>query len=724
MVNYFKKSTLVIAAMLSTSLLQANNFGPISLMEGHRFDRTMFAAMTMPEYESGNLFGVKNFSDNPLYYSGFNTRGAAEKPAFSQDNLPDYEQVRTPNGMYFVTTSYDYEYIEKSEFYTEKNIIGYTFTFYDSNFNIAGTIKDKITYNKDNSETGTAHCVLCPYVTKNFFNDDDDLEVIIYLGIKRIDQDDMSTWNNHPSFYEKVYTLGAEKNANGLDNCIYTFTGRLADMITTTGNDADALLTFVDDEYFTKDNCPGEYGPQGPTQTDIANNTLTHIYIYGKNAENPAEPKLVHQRDIKMASYSGDTTESIYVMSKNVNGDPYFIFHNYEKVYFQDPIGGTTNEFATHDNNLLIEVYNAKGNNFTKVSETKIPVELGENGTQLLYYFYSIGSLLGSNDVDMTVNGTPEKPAFILATTIAEAANLDDAKTSYSIIDTDGKRIKNILEETASFSVLNQAGGPEPHVMFISVDENDEVTFDFVDIYSGTITMSVPQMYEGQGLLATVDRIKGDDGKYKYAFAMREYRVDDEYNVYQRVAWFDQDGILDHIDEACIGKDVQTSIINLNAFSMNPYLYDNDEGMEYAILVKRTFGNTVRNEFVITDDSGNPYAIFSADDGRGDPLTFMPTDDKLYIIYDGGRGVNIDVYNLPFENTLGVDSIIDEATGETWFGQGAFNAPGAYIEIYTTTGLKVAAANDFVATDALPAGIYVAVIKDVNGKTSTIKFAK
>lgn len=707
MKNLFTNKSILAAGALSLfafSALAAGH-GPYSLLDNHRFNKPMFSAMTMPNYQYNTLWGVKNYDVKDVA-----TRAENPEPIGSFNDLPDYMEISTPQGTMFVTSSYEYQDIVHNEYWTESVLKGFEFTFYDKDFNKVATLSDEIEVDPEKGESVPAHCLLNPYVTTNFFNDDDSPEIMVYIGIKTGPEQDY-----HPNFYEIAYSLGGEKDADGYDVPLYTFTGRCVDM--ASDSEGNHYLSLVNDIFYSAEDYPDP--------VDRANATTTKVDVYGKGAD--GNPALIYTRNIQMAAYPGDTTESMYIITKNEGGVPYYVFSNYEKPYFVNPLGGASDESATPDNTFVIEVVKLADGSMQPVSETRIPVDIPIKEDKLMYAFYSIGGLTGKQDVDMSVNGTPEAPAFIVRHDITEAADLESSNSSYDIYSADGKIIRNLTTNAENFMPLSSAGSSQPHVMFISQDSKGNYTFEFIDLYSGDKVMSLPQQFEGESLTTTCDRIKGEDGKYHYAFVTQTDDLDDDGNFYKKIVWVNQDASLDRIDRMNMGKDVQASFVNLYGAVMDPYLFDNDDAMEYAILVKRTYGETVRNEFIVADDSGEWYVHFTEDDGRGEPYLFtvIPGADggRLYMSYMNGNIMNVDVYSLPFD-TLGVESIFDDNRFEASYENGEFIAPGSAIAIFTIDGKKVASARGNLSIENLKKGVYVAVFTDANGKTVSKKFVK
>lgn len=585
-------------------------------------------------------------------------RTAVVNPSLEFGNLSAFDYLTAPDGStWFYTTEYEKEYVQVSEWYTEEYVVGYCFTIYDSSFAEVGKVKDKITLAE--GETKVAHAVLDPSVSAHFFNTDDNYEVMVYLAMNT-----SGTLGYKVNYYNKVYSIGGERDAEGNSVSLQTIPGRCVDVCNAAvkSADEDCYYTFVDDIEPNMDDYENII--------DWVNDHKSHVAIYTK-ATGEAGPTLAFEKDVRLTCYPGDTTDGIYFIAKPVNGTPYFVFSQYEKPYFVDPTGFTEDESATPDNSLLIETYQYKGE-MTLVSTTKIPVVNEEIAGKLTYTFYSIGSIAWKNDIDMTVNGTPEAPAFLVARDFVEAANLDDVASTYDIYGNDGRHIRTLAKDVEGISLLT-AGDGEPQVLLVSQSANSQYTFNIVNLYRGTTELTLSQDNNGDPLTASCQRVVDEWGTSRYAFVMTYYVEDSNGNDCIRVAWFNQDATLDRIDSINVGKDVMAATVNMYADCLSPTLFDTDDAMEYAVLVKRTHGNTTRNEFIVADDNGEWYAHFTEDDGKGNPYTFtiVPANDKnrLQMVYiDDDYQFHIDIYDLPFVKNgegTGIETVNGAATSNT-----------------------------------------------------------
>ena len=642
---------------------------------------------------------------------------AALNPYKEFNQLAYYDFLEGPDGTtWFYTSEYDIEYEQVSEFYTKEKIVGYTFTIYDSSFKEIGKIKDKITYNE--GETDVAHAVLDPAASTKFFNTDDNTEVMVYLAMQTSD-----LLGYKVNYYNKVYSIGGEKDAEGNDVSIATVPGRCVDAFNTDTENENYFYTFVEDI----DPDPSDFGSD--QYLDFINAYKTQVSIYSKTNGEGAAPSVIFQKDIYMSRYPGDTTDGIYMITKNFNGTPYFIFSQYEKPYFVDPTGFATDESATEDNSLVIEVYTYDGG-IKEVSTTKIPVEINKVEGEINYTFYSIGSVAWKDDVDMSVNGTPQAPAFIVARDYTKASNLEEVASSYAIYSNSGSLIRNLAEYTDGIAVLSSIEGEQPQVLFVNIDERAQYVFDFIDLYSGNKVLSLSQFFDGDPLTASCERVATSNGSYQYAFEMQYDETDANGNDVKRIAWFNKDGSLDRIDKINMGKDVMAASVNMYANSLSPYLYDTDDAMEYAVLVKRASGNTTKTEFLVVDDNGDWYITFSEADNKGYPMMFTivygSDQNRLQMVYrTDDYTYNVDIYDLPFntESSSVKDVLAGSASSAISFNGTSVLAAGAYIEVYTTTGVKVAAGHNAVSLESLTHDIYIATARNSQGNSSTLKIA-
>ena len=632
-------------------------------------------------------------------------RAAATDPSLSFEEMPRYDYLQGPDGStWFYTVDYDFETVVHNPWWSEDMITGFTFTIYDNLFNEVGTIKDKISFAAN--ETRAREILLDAAVTKHFYNTDDRLEVMVYHVMNT------EEYRNH--YYYKIYTIDGEKDTNGNDVSIATFEGRCGDAINAgTPENEDFYITFITDPVVDFD---GDTKSQA--YIDYLNTLTYDLTTYGK-ATDAEGPKEVLSKSIYLTRVPGDTTSGIYMISKKVGNQLYLVFSEYDKPYFVEPVVVTGDESATPNNSFVIETYALSATGGEKVCTTTIPVDYPDSSQALCYAYYSIGSVAWSNDIDMSVNGTPTAPAFIVARDIETVAT-EDVLSNYEIYNASGTKVRVIATGAETIDVY-ETGGAQPQVMFVTPTEDGSYTMLFANLYDGQELFSISQDNDGDPLVAACSLVKDGEGNVNYAFEMRRFETDDNGNSIHRVAWFDNEGKPLRVDRINMGKNVQAAMINLDPAGLHPDIYDTDEDMEYAVLVKRTYGSaaTTRNEFMVVDHTGDVYALFTADDERGEPAQFtvLPgTPNRIMMVYQTYYGYNIDLYDLPFEKAIqGVADAIGNDDNFAYDGTAVY-APGSAIAVYAVSGHKVAEGRDVVAVDTLAPGVYVVTTGDATHK--------
>lgn len=708
--KFFTFKTLAISLVTAVGTLTTHAAG--FEIDGN----SLLSRQLRTEHHGRKFRGQKPFTVNDAMSSTIGQRQlpnkvATKDPTLSFTSLPQYDYMEGPDGStWFYTAEYKIETIEHNPLWTEEVLKAFTFTIYDSSFNEVGKISDEIRLAEN--ETRAREVVLDPAVSAKFFNTDDRYEVMVFFVMNT------PQYVNH--YYYKVYSIGGEKDNDGNDVGIATIEGRCVDATNVGSADEENFYyTFVTDPVIEYDASYGSY-------VDYLN-TLTYDLRTYKKATAEEGPSLIFTKGIYGTRIPGDTTDGIYLITKPLNGALYLIYSQYEKPYFIDPTGGATDESATPDNSLLIEVYSTTGNTPEKLSTTNIPVENITVDNALIYSFYSIGNVAWTDDVDMTVNGTPSAPAFVVTRSFANAATMEDITSSYDIYANNGQWLKNLAVDTEHIIVFDAVDGKQPQIMFIQPDENTGYQFTFANLYTAETLFAISQQNDGDPLTASCARAKMLDGSYQYAFEMSHYEEGEDGNEYARVAWFDTTGKLTHIDKINMGTNVQYATVNLTSEVLNPHLYDADDAMEYAILVKRTHGNAARNEFVVVDDNGNTFASFTADDGKGDPYIYtvlLGNPNRLMMVYNANGRFNVDLYDLPFLTSVpsGIEHLNHAgAAGSLHYDGATIAADNATIEVYNSTGAKTAQGRNSVSTENLPSGIYIIVATDANGNKTTAK---
>lgn len=658
-----------------------------------RFGKKLQKVHHVRESKVKNTFFANDAKLNPFGTRGGQSRVAVKDPDFSVTNVPTFSYLDGPDGnKWFYTIDYEYETrVTIPEFDYEEDVISaFKVSVYDGSFTKIGEISDKIDYAEN--ETRCVLVEIDPTVSLKFFNSDDKPEIMCYIAKNTVEYENNTCY--------KVYSLGGEKDAEGHDKSIATLEGRLVDTVNLAAADGeeDFYFTFVSDSMVDLD---ADYD----SFVDFLNSYYYRLTTYSR-AVDDSGIKEVFSHDIYCSRVPGDTTDGIFFISKNHEGSLYLIYSQYDKPYFIDPTGMSDDERATPDNSLGIEVYAVEKDGVRKVSDTSIPVETFEQPGALIYTYLSIGSVAWTHDIDMKVNGTPEAPAFIVALDLQNAALYEEYVSSrYDIYGADGKLIRNLASGTDGITLFAEDSDSQPQVMFIYAREDESYDFEFVNLYGGDKLFKIDQNNNDDPISSRCDRVKQKDGSYKYAFEMTYYDADDEGNEYIRVAWFDENGSFERIDRINVGENVMAAQVNMGSSILNPNLFDNDDEMEYAVMVKRDAGDRILTEFLIVDNDGKRYATFSEDDNKGIPysvgVVFGEVNKLMTIYYHDFTDYNIDLYDIPFDNLNpdfnGIEEIETPSEGVK-----------EKVSYYNLQGMKV---------DSPTKGVYIRVL---DGKASKI----
>lgn len=573
----------------------------------------------------------------PAYGPGAAMKGIA--PSYSTPKSDSFQYLEGPDGStWYAICKYDTESVVLEGGYaTELILKGFSYTIYDSEFNEIGTVTDAIRLEDD--ETRCAQVSLDITVTKKFFNYDNNYEVMVSLAMNTPDY----TVNTRTN----VYSIGNERT-DGYDTPVAVIPGMPVDAINLSSNSwsEDFFITFLTEK---QPDPNGSY----PEYIDYLAQFFEVMTTYTKAGGN-GEATVIKEREIPMLCLPGDQMSTPSMLSKNVDGKLTLIYSQYEKSLFIDPSGMGGNEDLTPNNNFLIEVEQINDNyprGFDTVCSTSIPTSRRSDDPNVLYTFYGIGNLNYDGDVDFDNYTSDGTPCFVVTIDEYLLNDDDNYNSSYYVYDSKGQRIKTIAEDTFNFAILSDVPGHEPQTMFIHT--GDDMTFDFVNLYSGESVCRVDQMYRGYPLTLSIDRVSTGKG-YAYAIASGMGEYDEEDNLEAPVIWLDMEGELIRVDKIPAGQGVEMAQIFISQDALSPFVFNTDKEIEYMMLVKRRVNpedKALREELLIATVKDGAVHTFLPDEEKGNLSTvyLMGTDNKkLVIAYVLDDAFTADSYNLPF----------------------------------------------------------------------------
>lgn len=616
-------SMLLGAALLTTSSIAASS-----------------ASLPSPRGKEASPFSRMRKAEPSQRWSDPHATGQRQKivsPQFTTPSSDSFEYLYAPDGsIWYAICSYDTEEIEY-EYYTDRILKGFTFTFYDNQFNEVGKIRDKIEL--EEGETRCAQTMLASQITQKFFNYDSNYEVMVSFA--------MNTPEYVTNVRTKAYTI-TNTEGDELSTPLAVFPGYPVDNVNCAKDrwSEDFYITFLTEEQAGD---PDNY----QSYIDYLGDFYTVLTTYGKGN------KVIMEKKIRNLDLPGDQMNSPMMLCKKEKDKLTLIYSYYEKSFFENPSGMSGNEKITEDNRLIIEVYrmnDAYPAEMELVDTTKIETVQNTDNPSVYCTFYSIGNLMWDKDVDFGNYTSDGNPAFIVTVDDYLINDDDHYNSSYYVYDSEGKRISTIAENTFDFVYMSDIVGFEPQAMFIHT--GDDMTFEFVDLYSCKTVTEVDCVYRGYNLSASTDRVQNGNG-YVYASALSTGMAIDDTQLGAPVCWIDTNGDFIRLDVIPTGEGVELAQIYMVNDGLGQYVFNTDNDFEYMLLVKRRDGksNSLNEELLIASPEKGVLHTFAAEEGKGDirSVLMMPgTNPALIVIYlDEKYKYAADAYTLPFSKFTG-----------------------------------------------------------------------
>ncbi|MBD5366054.1 MAG: hypothetical protein HDR82_03415 [Bacteroides sp.] len=632
-----------------------------------------------------------------------------------------------PNGeLWFYTANFDYLEIPPHDnvWFTDRILQSYEFTIYDSHFNIVGTIKDKMDYQPGEIRTVTND--LLPVLTRNFFNDDDKIEIVLGLGVNVADSD-----HYEPNHYRSViYSIDGEKDADGDDVPILTMNSLVGDVIegpaTPDGKD-NFFITFTEDVESSA-NINNAYW-------DYVSGNAMKMSIYS-SARGTGAPRKLFEKDIKLLNLPGDQQYSPFMVSLVRNGKVYIVQSEYEQPFYNRYDSADEDLSMREGNKLLVNFYLVDENEVKLDYTTAIDVVKDAADNRLASY-YSVGGLRYREDIDFDNYPSADRSkACLIVTKDNYIAGSDDSYiSSYYVYGANGKRALTLFEDCTSTISLSNLEGTNPVQLFITENSGD-YGFNVVDLITGKRTCYISSQYyieeydDTEALYANVDRV-ADGNDYKIVFELRYPTIDDYDNDVMRILWLNSDGTFDHIDYVNMGMNVQYAQSFIYTKALNANFYDSDANHEYMLLVKRGLSSSdIQEELIIgkayCEDypEGKTLLTVTPSDEYGPLNNISPIEqgDGSYTLlvgfYDSVSRTYTDTYyNLPLDGNAGVDNVTADTDSDITFDGTVIKATGT-VSLYTTAGVLVAQGNGEIDTTGITPGLYIAA-----GENGTAKIA-
>jgi hypothetical protein len=529
---------------------------------------------------------------------------------------------------------------------TEKNLTGYSFTIYDSNYQLVGTLSDTISLAEDETRMGAIE--LCACVSRKFFNLDSNYEVMVMLAANT------SEYVNH--YYTKVYSLSTAADAT---EPIAEFNGYYVDAINAGNDYSDKFyITMFEETYVAQSTIDGTEPVEGEANDVYA----LHYDIFAPASWQSSTPTNIKSFYLPYDNYEG--SNGMPFISAVNNSQVYFGTIMFEKPFFANHnlVIDTDNEdysvdvTPTPDNSLVITLYTySPYDGFQQSSVTTIPMEIKDATGSERCSFYELGMLNYQDDLSFGFwNDRTDEPAFVI-TVEDYLTKTDDSEYNFYAYNLQGEKIATIAENVAGLVDVSDLKGYEHQQGFYKTVDSKEV-FQFIDIPSCELQTTIDVEQGENSITSSTDRYPVD-GDYQYAVSMAYGETDSNDITRHYIGWFERDGSLNHYDAVPLGNNVAMALPYIKTSALNPYVFNTDSKREYMFLVKTyvTSGSTQTTESLyVVNTKGDLVAKLSGNDTLGYLVNITPlnmqSNPTLWVTYynDDTDAYTSTFINLPF----------------------------------------------------------------------------
>lgn len=517
---------------------------------------------------------------------------------------PGFGYITGPDGtQWYYTQDFETAKVGYSTVYTRSHV-----TVYDSEHQKAGEFTVDIP-----AEQMVNQIEVYGSVTEKFFDRDaNSKEVMVSLHY--------TTPDYTGGYLTYVYNLKGERVAE------YNETGMLFDASEKWNTYTRLLMPHV------------TVGEDGTYYTDI---DVLAPPSYGEDA-----PKVEHTFRVneELYNYSFGSYFNAYV----ADGKPYYVLAYYEQPYTEGYDSETFEMIVRPNNRYIIQTYDK---NYKLVDELAIPIEKPEGA---LYRFASFGLM---SDFDLSDGYFTPKGERAYVISFSDYYTTSDSELyDFVVYDSKGNKLKTICQHATEnqWFQLSPVKGHSDQWAFLQV-EGDQQQIQMVDLPSGEKATLLPADIDGDPITTTLDRF-GKDGSYQYAIKLATADEDDAGNTIARIGWYTPDLRLDHITNFNLGQGGEYFTPLINSQTLNPYLFDTDDELEYIYIAKKrqAEGDAIENVLEVANEDGSVLRSFGNVGNwkvRNPAVLDMSTTKQQLMVgmyNDNDQEYRLDFYDLPF----------------------------------------------------------------------------
>ena len=341
----------------------------------------------------------------------------------------------------------------------------------------------------------------------------------------------------------------------------------------------------------------------------------------------------------------------------NVDGTPYYVLAEYDKPFTNTDAGDGSEDIKQEPGNFL--VLRTFDKSFNKVDSIRVSIDAPE-GTP---YRSAAFGLFGNNDLSKGYFSNSGKLNYVVGLHDYAPA-LDGDLISYAVYDSKGK-LKDICDKVTSNKrgLLNTIHGKSEQMWFlqtIGTSEGSGQQIQLVDVPSCEKVGVLPQSIDGNAISSNFDRYPttANAQGYQYVIALSKAQSNEAGEVLAPIAWVNPDCTIDHVDRLNLGTKAENFTPLINSTSLNPYLFNTNDDMEYVYIAKKRRedgSNKLDNVLEVSTLDGTVIKSWRGDDTHVfEKASFPVMNDlgkrQMFVVFEDRANNKYDMkfYDLPF----------------------------------------------------------------------------
>lgn len=342
----------------------------------------------------------------------------------------------------------------------------------------------------------------------------------------------------------------------------------------------------------------------------------------------------------------------------NVDGTPYYVLAQYDKPFTNTDVDDGSKDVKQEPGNFL--VLRTLDKNFDKVDSIRVSIDAPEG----IPYRSAAFGLFGNNDLSKGYFSNSGKLNYVVGL-YDYVPSLDGDLISYAVYDSENGKLKDICDKVTSNKrgLLNTIHGKSEQMWFlqtIGTSEGSGQQIQLVDVPSCEKVGVLPQSIDGNAISSNFDRYPttANAQGYQYVIALSQAQSNEKGEVLAPIAWVNPDRTIDHVDRLNLGLKAENFTPLINSTSLNPYLFNTDDDMEYVYIAKKRRedgSNKIDNVLEVSKLDGTVLKSWRGDDTHVfEKASFPVMNDlgkrQMFVVFNDTENNKYDMnfYDLPF----------------------------------------------------------------------------